>query len=280
MTRYISQKGEDGFGHQLLGMMSIISLCSTDMIYVPYLHDGKFEHVSGEEKLLLKTYMIKFYQMLGFEIPCDFSQFPPKRVVSRNRNNFNYDVTDDLDWPNHTHVFDNAWSVPGIGKKVFGYEFYKSLTNEHLLKSDFNSDYTNIVIHLRGGDGDTRHFGTRQNMSILNKIIRKLKENYVKCKFNFHTNNETINDSLLVDIPIDRYQIFGKNTPVLFSFSHMINADVLIVGDSSLSIAASYVNKGVVLVPDKLTCAEGKDIDIHPLNGIENAISFKNYLSS
>ena len=60
-------------------------------------------------------------------------------------------------------------------------------------------------------------------------------------------------------------------------FSPLSNSFLI---DSILSIAASYVNKGVVLVPDKLTCAEGKDIDIHPLNGIETAISFKNYLSS
>jgi hypothetical protein len=278
--KYISQKGEDGFGHQLLGMMSIISLCSGDLKYVPYLHDGKFEHVSGDEKIELKSYMIKFYQALGFEFPCDYSKFPPKRVVSRNRNNFNFDATNDLDWPNHTHVFDNAWSQQNIGEKVFNYDFYKSLTNELLFKNNFNMDYTNIVIHLRGGDGDTRHFGTRQNMSILNKLIRNLNEKYSKCMFNFHTNNDTVSDKLLVDISPDNYVIYGKNTHVLFSFSQMINSDVLIVGDSSLSIAASYVNKGVILVPSKLTCAEGKDIDIHPLKGNKNAISFENYISA
>jgi hypothetical protein len=116
-------------------------------------------------------------------------------------------------------------------------------------------------------------------MSILNKLIRKLKEKYSKCMFNFHTNNDTISDTLLVDISPDSYKIYGKNTHVLFSFSQMINSDVLVVGDSSLSIAASYVNKGVVLVPTKLTCAEGKDIDIHPLKGNTNAISFENYIS-
>jgi hypothetical protein len=276
--KYISQKGEDGFGHQLLGMMSIISLCSGDMKYIPYLHDGKFEHVSGHEKLQLKSYMIKFYKSLGFEFPCDFSQYPPKRIVSRNRNNFNFEATNDLDWPNHTHVFDNAWSQPDIGRKVFSYNFYESLTNDELIETGFDSNNTNIVIHLRGGDGDTRHFGTRQNMSILNQIIRKLKEKYQNYMFHFHTNNETVSDKVLCDIPKERSIVYGKETKVLFSFSHMINCDVLIVGDSSLSIAASYVNKGVIVVPSKLTCAEGKDIDIHPLNGIKKAISFENYL--
>jgi hypothetical protein len=276
--KYISQKGEDGFGHQLLGMMSIISLCSGDMKYIPYLHDGKFEHVSGHEKLQLKSYMIKFYKSLGFEFPCDFSQYPPKRIVSRNRNNFNFEATNDLDWPNHTHVFDNAWSQPDIGRKVFSYNFYESLTNDELIETEFDSNNTNIVIHLRGGDGDTRHFGTRQNMSILNQIICKLKEKYQNYMFHFHTNNETVSDKVLCDIPKERYIVYGKETKVLFSFSHMINCDVLIVGDSSLSIAASYVNKGVIVVPSKLTCAEGKDIDIHPLNGIKKAISFENYL--
>ena len=278
MTKYISQKGEDGFGHQLLGMMSILCLCDEELKYVPYLHDGKFEHVKGLEKQQLKNYMIKFYSKLGFNYPINFTEYPPKRIVSRTRNNFNFSATTDLDWPNHTHVFDNAWSQPDIGKKVFNYNFYESLTNDELMETSFDINNTNIVIHLRGGDGDTRHFGTRQNMSILNKIIRKLKEKYQNYMFHFHTNNETVSDKVLCDIPKERYIVYGKMTKVLFSFSHMINCDVLIVGDSSLSIAASYVNKGVIVVPSKLTCAEGKDIDIHPLNGIKKAISFENYL--
>jgi len=61
MIKYISQKGEDGFGHQLLGMMSLISLTSDKIVYVPYLHDGKFEHVDAQEKIELKEYLIKTY---------------------------------------------------------------------------------------------------------------------------------------------------------------------------------------------------------------------------
>ena len=59
----------------------------------------------------------------------------------------------------------------------------------------------------------------------------------------------------------------------------MIGADVLVVGDSSFSIAASYVNKGKVISPEKLTCAQTRDINLHPIKG-RNAISFEDFLLS
>jgi len=278
MIKYLSQKGEDGFGHQIFGMMSLISLTSNDVKYVPYLHDGKFEHITPEEKIQLKDYIIEFYKKLGFKFPCDYSEYPPKRILSRNRNNFNYDNTKDLDWSNHTHVFDNAWSQIDIGKMVYNYGFYDSINNSKLVESKFDSNYTNIVIHLRGGDGATRFFGTKQNMSILNLIIKKIKSEYPNYMFNFHT-NDIIDKNLLIDIQVDRYKVFDKTTNILFTFSQMVHSDILVVGDSSLSIAASYVNKGLVLVPSKLTCADKGDININPIYGNNKSITFENYLS-
>jgi len=275
MIKYISQKGEDGFGHQLLGMMSLISLTNDKMVYVPYLHDGKFEHVDAQEKIELKEYLIKFYDILGYKYPHDFSRYPPKRVVSRNWNNYNSEKTENLDWKNHTHVFDNAWSEEDIGKKIYNYNFYNSLNNELLLNNNFDSQYTNIVIHLRGGDGDTRHFGTRQNMDKLKRVIEKLKNDYNNYYFHFHTNNDTVSDNILKNI--DRYKVYGKSTKVLFSFSQMLSADILIVGDSSFSIAASYVNKGKIIAPENLTCAQLRDMYLHPIKG-RNAISFEDFL--
>ena len=275
MIKYISQKGVDGFGHQLLGIMSLISLTSDNIVYVPYLHDGKFEHVGPVEKDELKKYLIKFYDILGYKYPHDFSRYPPKRIMSRNLNNYNFEKMKNEDWKNHTHVFDNAWTTKDIGKKMYNYNFYNALNNELLLDNNFDSEYTNIVIHLRGGDGDTRHFGTRQNMDKLKKVIGKLKNDYSNYYFHFHTNNDNVSDNILKNI--DRYKVYGKSTKVLFSFSQMLSADILIVGDSSFSIAASLVNKGKIIVPVNLSCAQGGDIDIHPLRS-RNAISFEDFL--
>ena len=61
------------------------------------------------------------------------------------------------------------------------------------------------------------------------------------------------------------YKIYGKETPILQAFSDMIHSDVLLIGDSSLSIAASYLSDNVKYCSSKLTCAEGKDIEINPL---------------
>lgn len=281
MIRYISQKGEDGFGHQLLGMMSLLSLCKgyEYIVYVHYRHSGTFEHVSAEEKIILKDYIHAFYEALGYIYPCNFECFPKKRIMERKRNNMNFKSTEDLEWGHYTYVFDNSWSQQGIGRLVFNYDFEKFLKNKRLPTSKFNNDYYNVVIHLRGGDGDGRAFGTKQNMSILNRIIEKIYLNNDRSFFHFHTNNQDVNENILKSVPDKRYKVYNRNTRVLDSFSQMINSDVLVVGDSSLSIAASYVNKGLVLVPTKLSCAENIDRDIHPLTGIPTAISFEKYLS-
>lgn len=280
MIKYISQKGEDGFGHQLLGMMSLISLTSDSIyVYVPYLHHGKFEHVDAQEKIELKEYLVKFYDVLGYKYPHDFSKYPPKKIMPRHLNNYNFEKMKNEDWENHTHVFDNAWTTKDIGKKIYNYNFYNALNNELLLDNNFDSEYTNIVIHLRGGDGSTRKFGTNQidNDSKLNKVIGKLKNDYSNYYFHFHTNNNGVSNNILKYINDGRYKVYGKLTKVLFSFSQMLSADILIVGDSSFSIAASYVNKGKIIVPEITTCAGGGDIDVHPIKG-RNAISFEDFL--
>ena len=81
--KYISQKGEDGFGHQVLGMMSIISLCSGELEYVPYLHDGKFEHVSSDEKLELST-ELNIPTFSRNNLPKELSSIKPVKPGSRN----------------------------------------------------------------------------------------------------------------------------------------------------------------------------------------------------
>jgi hypothetical protein len=101
---------------------------------------------------------------------------------------------------------------------------------------------------------------------------------YLDAKIHIHTNDENINLNIIKGIDSDNYTIYNKNTPVLFSFSQMIDCDVLIVGDSSLSIAASYVNNGLVLVPSNITCASGRDSDLHPLKGVYNSKSIEKYI--
>ena len=284
MIKYISQKGQDGFGHQLLGMMSLISLTSDTVVYVPYLHDGKFQHVNDEEKIELKEYLMKFYDILGYKYPHDFSKYPPKKIGSLKEATYAIDFENPqakLDWKRYTHVFDNAWFTKDIGKKMYNYNFYNALNNELLLNNNFDSEYTNIVIHLRGGDGEKRNFGSNNmnNDPEFKKVIEKLKNDYSNYYFHFHTNNKTVSNNILKYINDTRYKVYGKYTKVLFAFSQMLTADILIVGDSCLSIAASYVNKGKILTPQKLTCAKfyGGEIDTHPIKG-RNAIGFKDFL--
>ena len=288
MIKYISQKGVDGFGHQLLGIMSLISLTSDNIVYVPYLHDGNFEHVDDKEKIELKEYLVKFYDILGYKYPHDFSKYPPKRVMDRNLNNYNSEIignryarskipTEELDWEKHTHVFDNAWSETDIGKKIYNYNFYNSLNNELLLDNNFNSEYTNIVIHLRGGDVESVHRRPPADINKLNEVIGKLKNDYSNYYFHFHTNNNGVSDNILNYINDNRYKVYGKSTKVLFSLSQMLTADILIVADSTLSIAASYVNKGKIIVPQKLACCKDGDEDLHPIKG-RNAISLEDFL--
>lgn len=278
-VKNISQKGEDGFGHQLLGIMSIISLSNkNDFTYVHYNHSGQFEHVNDEEKLQLKNYIDEFYSCLDYTYPFDFTIFPQQQIMPSNQNNFNEHMN--LEWNKFTYVFDNAWSYKDIGKCVYEYNFTNAIKNKLLPNPEFNRNKYNVVIHLRGGDAAHRGFGTEKNLSILNNVFKKIINTTNASYFYFHTNDYSVNKDLLNDIPNDRYKIYNKFNPLLTSFSQMVNADMLIVGDSALSFCASYVNDGTILVPSRTTCGSDTDIGIHPLTGVKNAITLEEFINS
>ena len=276
MKKYISQKGEDGFGHQILGMMSIIALTKefNEYEYVPYKHDGKFEHVDSDEKEILKMFFGKMYELLGYDLNVDFEKYPTKRIMSRMKNNYNFNEFNNLEWEKYSYVFDNCWSLKNSGNILYKHRdsLRKSVLNEYLpIPNKFNNK-VNVVIHIRGGDGSTRQFSERTlNIRNLNSFIRNIENIYSnKCYFHVHTNsNGKLRESEIFMGLRGEYKIYGKEIPILQVFSDMIHSDVLLIGDSSLSIAASYLSENVKYCPSKLTCAEGKDIGINPLISVK-----------
>ena len=308
----ISQHGVDGFGHQILGIMSLLTLTNQEFddyefVYIPFLHHGKFEHIDSQQKSELKKFIDSFYETLKFK-KHDNGKFEhinlqqkselkkfidsfyetlkfkkhdnlfTKKIMPRHLNNLdgnNAGFVMGLEYSKWTYLFDNAWSTVDIGKMLTKSNICSGF-NKLLVEPHFEEQKMNAVVHLRGGDGATRSSGTKSNLGKLKDVIVKIKRMHSNAHFYIHTNDDDINMDDVLDA--NEHDIHYENTNLLFAFSQMCMCNILIVGDSSLTIAASYINPNKIIVPNKLTCADGKNKHINPLYGIERAVDFDEFL--
>ena len=271
---FVSQYGTDGFGHQLFGMMSLIACI--DISYVSFPHNGKFEHLSKEESVMCKFFINNFLN----NIFGDFENISNKKkiIMPRRKNNLclkSFQFEKDI-----IYVFDNCWSTDNIGYYIKNFAFDKYITNSlnNLLttNTNFDTNKCNVVVHIRGGDGKDRISGSLKNdyLILLNNIIKKMSFQHKNIIFHIHSNSP-INNMFISENIISKY-----NSDIIQSFSEMIFADVLIAGDSSLSLVAPYFNKNkLVIVPNKTTCFTGNDRNAHPLLYYNNCITFNNFIN-
>tara|TARA_Y100000389_G_scaffold203683_1_gene253012 strand:- start:3795 stop:4637 length:843 start_codon:yes stop_codon:yes gene_type:complete len=269
----VSQYGTDGFGHQLFGMMSLIA-CS-DISYVSFPHNGKFEHLSKEESIMCKDFINNFL----INIFGDFENISKKKVIMpRRKNNLclkSFEFQKDI-----IHVFDNCWSTDNIGKYIKKFEFDKYISNSLndllTINRSFVTNHCNVVIHIRGGDGNNRTSGSLRNgyLITVNNIIKKMSSQHKNITFHIHSNSQ-------INTMFKSENIICKcNSDIMQSFSEMIFADVLIAGDSSLSLVAPYFNKNkLVIVPNETTCFSGNDRNAHPIHYYNNCVTFNDFIN-
>ena len=226
MTIKICQHSTDGFGHQLEGMIRLISL-SLNNENIDYVYNIKkkflFEH-SNFDSTQLNLYLLKALEILQSK---HGKKIMYNNIIFNEKRPFKY-----LD-SNHIYCYDGV----GDGSKLpltFEHidELKKSLPelrsafiNCYLPKPSYSKDLLNVVCHIRMGDA----IGTRilDNNSIF-KFIKQYDSSY---NIIIHTNGE-INECS------DNITIYDKNTDVLQILSDFIHADILIINYSSLSIAA------------------------------------------
>lgn len=229
----ICQHSTDGFGHQLEGMIRLISL-SFNNENINYVYNSKknfsFEH-SNFDLTQLNLYLLKALEILqskyGKEIIYNTIIFDEKRPLNclDSNNIYYYDGVGDGSRlpPTFEHIDKLKKSLP---------ELRSAFINCYLPNPSYSKDLLNVVCHIRMGDA----IGTRilDNNSILEFI------NQYDSRYNIiiHTNGEINKFS-------DNITIYDENTDVLQILSDFIHADILIINYSSLSIA------GHLLADDK-----------------------------
>lgn len=239
----ICQHGSDGFGHQLEGMLRIISLSLNDK--AEYVYDFKnrytFEH-SNFNIDLLNYYLLNALQTLSQDpsqklVTISIEEKTYKVFLGENRT-FENIIAHDADYSNHIYCYDgvgcgrflpsNFEHIDEVKKSLPQLRNAFVLNNPFLPKPSYDRTKTNIVCHIRLGDAvGTRHLDT----DALFAFIKKKQ---------FDKNNRIIihSDGNIDSLKSDNTILFDRTTDVLQVLSDFIYADVLIMNYSALSIAA------------------------------------------
>lgn len=237
----ICQYGRDGFGHQLEGMLRIISLDlngKADFVY-DYRTDFTFEH-SNFNKDELSNYLLKALRNLHERKGLDAVNSAP--YAQGEWRNFSEIVRDDENHKNTIYLYDGVGSGAELPNNFeFADEIEKS---SPILRTAFveNNPYLpspsylskagkKVCCHVRLGDA----VGTRilDNNSLFDAIraFQKMPNTFIT----IHSDGDV--DHLLTGED-ENTAICNAKTDVLQILSDFIHADVLIMTYSSLSIAA------------------------------------------
>jgi hypothetical protein len=236
----ICQHGSDGFGHQLEGMLRIISLSLNGK--AEYIYDLKnrytFEH-SNFNIDLLNFYLLNALQTLSQD-PSQKTNVVDQtyKVFLGENRTFENIIAHDADYLNHIYCYDgvgcgrflpsNFEHIDEVKKSLPQLRNAFVLNNPFLPKPSYDRTKTNIVCHIRLGDAvGTRHLDT----NALFEFIKKKQIDKNNC-ITIHSDGNV--DFLKSDNTI----LFDRTTDVLQVLSDFIYADVLVMNYSALSIAA------------------------------------------
>ena len=251
----ICQYGTDGFGHQLEGMIRLISLSLNNK--AEYMYDLRkkftFEH-SNYDINNLNSYLIKALCILSN----NNNNNNKKSLNEKNYNIIQNEKRTFTDIIKNDNYEKNIYYYDGVGcGTVFPSNFEEIddlekslpklrdafvLQNEFLPQPSYNNEKKNIVCHIRLGDAIGKRILDNNSIYECIKLLQKNNDHNIIIHsdgdVNFLKTNNTI--------------IFNKKIDVLQILSDFINADILIINYSSLSIAAHLLadEKQKVLCPN------------------------------
>ena len=244
---YISPKvkichyGTDGFGHQLEGMLRLLSLSINNKAAYQYnsRKEYRFEHTNFKIDNLTQ-YLTEALKIISGKETDDKEDKETLNIVSKEQRLFEQILKTDKNIENTIYCYDGVCSnIPNKLPANFEYinELEKSLPilrkafvekNIHLPKKSYDDKLINVCCHIRLGDAVGQRVLDTDNLFNVIKEFQK----YSKYRIIIHTdgdvthlqhNNTIINDS---------------KTDVLQVLSDFIYADILCMNYSSLSVAA------------------------------------------
>jgi len=256
MSIHIIQDGVDGFGHQLDGLFTCLILHNVNNYYfdgISFIEKKfSFEHTNKEEGILLKEYLIESVNIFIKEYNLDKIKYT-NTVRSHELWNIpdNYCSTILYSLDNiffFKRIFkNNIEALEKINKNISHMKSY--FINEKLPINRLNKK--NIVIHIRLGDAITTGRGNTiypYNKKIL-LLIEVFKIKYPDYHYYIHSDGEPTE---IIQKIGNNYTFYNKNTPILEVLSDFIHSNILVCGNSSLSIISSYFgNKELVITHDE-----------------------------
>ena len=252
----ICQYGTDGFGHQLEGILRLVSLSLNKKANYQYKPRTHFEFEHNVDANQLATYLLKAFSILSnidnsFEIiPCN---------VFQNAGDF-YKIAQNKGYRDNIYLYDGV----GHGRELppnfeMPWEITPSLPslqeafvkgNPFLPPPSYNSgEGICLCCHIRLGDA----VGTRilETESIFD-VIRKFQQ-IPEITIIIHSDGD------VEHLRSPNTTLYGSGTNVLQVLSDFINADILLINYSSLSIAGHLLANST----QKVICPDNAGVTFH-----------------
>lgn len=249
----ICQYSTDGFGHQIEGMLRLLSLSFNDKATYKYGYrsEYQFEHYNLDT-VKLNQYLLEALSHLSDK---NLETEPPLQVCYGEQRSFAEIIQQDNDYSNKIYFYDGVncripEKLPANFEKAD--EIEKSLPklremfvnkNQYLPSPSYDNTKINVCCHIRLGDAVGYRILDTENLF---KVVRQFQKNH-KYRVIIHT------DGNVNALASSNTIIYDLNTDVLQVFSDFIFADILIINYSSLSIAAHLLAnpKQKVICPTK-----------------------------
>lgn len=252
----IYQGGYDGFGHQFEGTLRLLSLAINKKAtyFYDYMKKYSFDHNPRDSGILI-NYIKTGLKYLKSVDKCYTSQIrnQPYNTSDGADRTFAEIIEKDLNYEQTIYLYDGVGSGQSLPPnfEVIA-EMMPSLPllrdafviHNHILPlSTYDKSFINVCCHIRLGDAvGTRVLDTEQ----LYNVIRHFQKQNTKYRVIIHS------DENMDHLQFDNTVIYNKTMDVINVFSDFINADILIMNYSGLSIAAHLLGdtNQTVICPD------------------------------
>jgi hypothetical protein len=245
----ISHTGNDGMGHQILGMYScmLLALVDSRFEYVKKVHTGSTHSIS--------TQLAPLFDVLQ----CNSTERPPipsLRTSQFSRRGFDGVVESDHQWSNIITSCTKNRTRCELSMRELSHSIITCVSKSNFkTQISRNKTHREILMHVRGGDrpdsirkGLEKHPYTlefiRQKTGIDNVVIVcEFENDAVWIRNNWIPYIYEVSPSLKIDF------LIGED-PVE-TWWRMIRADVLILGSSSFSVSAALLRTGPTFCEDQ-----------------------------
>lgn len=251
----IYQGGYDGFGHQFEGTLRLISLAiNKKATYVyDYKKTFKFEHNPRDSDILI-NYIIEGLKYLKRVDSTSSIINQSYNIYNGDNRSFEEIIAKDTNYANNLYLYDgvgcgqhlppNFEHIDIFGKSLPLLRCAFVTKNKYLPPPTYDKKYLNVCCHIRLGDAVGSRPLDTENIC---DVIRHFQKQNKKYRVIIHS-DEDVNY-----LQFDNTIIYNKSIDVINVLSDFINADILVMNLSSLSIAAHLLGEPnqIVICPDK-----------------------------